>query len=261
MSVDMPPSPAPRPTYASVAVSARLSDDKLKTCPVPIPRGPSSFRIPPQSRPKNQQLKAPVLNPVRLVVRPSGKRYAQKPFAVIHIAGPSEPYQILSRAMRLSPSGCGISLLGVHVNRSENLIVSLAHGTSDAQIAIVSAVIQSTFAPLLGFDPLITQDIKWSKFMVSSVPTRSAPSQPTFSEEEVFASFKANPSMQALSITRAPRWVRNPASISGAHSSFTFSFLDPDGSISTSLAKSSLFMFGAPVHLKRWVDKPRQTRS
>ncbi|KAG8683807.1 hypothetical protein FRC09_015837 [Ceratobasidium sp. 395] len=97
--------------------------------------------------------------------------------------------------------------------------------------------------------------------MVSSVPTRSTQTSPTYSEEEVKKSFLLNPVIQTLKITRTPRWVRNPASITGMHSSFTFSFEDPDGSLARSLAKSDLFVLGEPVHLKRWIDNPLAKRN
>ncbi|QRV89775.1 hypothetical protein RhiJN_17793 [Ceratobasidium sp. AG-Ba] len=255
MDLDIPA--PPRPTYAEVAVSTLSPADKS---PEPNPRHPPTLRIPPASRPKSHPIKNPVLNPVRLVVRPSQTMFRQKPFAKILISGPANPFRLLHHALSLSPSTSGITLLGVHVNRSENLIVSLPHSTSDAHVDAVTTVIHSTFSPLVNFPLLITHDVAWTKFMVSSVPARPNSGDPTFSEEEVLASFMLNPAIKPLSIMRSPRWIRNPAAISGAHSSFTFSFIDPDGSIGQSLAKSRLFMFGEPVHLKRWTDKPRQTR-
>ncbi|KAG8717285.1 hypothetical protein FRC09_014508 [Ceratobasidium sp. 395] len=184
----------------------------------------------------------------------------QKPFAMLLIAGPSNPYRLLSHALSLSPTTKDVTLLGVHENCSGNLIVSLPCGTPDNTVNTVISVIHTTFTPTLHFPLLITRDVAWTKLMVSSVNARPNPGAPTYSEEEVKASFLLNPAIQDLVITRDPRWVRNPASITGHHSSFTFLFQDPDGSIGRGLAKSRLFMFGEPVHLKRWTDKPRQTR-
>ncbi|KAF8593525.1 hypothetical protein BDV93DRAFT_566446 [Ceratobasidium sp. AG-I] len=50
-------------------------------------------------------------------------------------------------------------------------------------------------------------------------------------------------------------WIRNPAAITGAHSSFTLSFEDPDGSVRRALLKLRLFVFGAPVVVKSWVER------
>ncbi|QRV91907.1 hypothetical protein RhiJN_19925 [Ceratobasidium sp. AG-Ba] len=251
----------PRPTYAEVAVSTL--EHAAEPCPKPKsgpnPRHPPSFRIPPTSRPKAQPLKALVFDPIRLVVRPASAPFQQMPFAALLAVGPAEPFRLLSHALSLSPISNSVTLLGVHQNRSKNLIVSLPHGTSDDQVDAVTTVIHSAYTPRCAFPLSVSRDVAWTKLMVSSVPARSKPGDPTYSEEEVRSSFLLNPAVKALSIMRNPRWIRNPASITGAHSSFTFSFQDPDGSLGRSLAKSCLFVFGEPVHLKRWTDKPRRT--
>ncbi|QRV96569.1 hypothetical protein RhiJN_24587 [Ceratobasidium sp. AG-Ba] len=262
-TMDTDPAPGTtRPTYAEAAVSTcdRAAKPNAEPKPGPNPRHPPTFKIPPTSRPKAQPVKAPVLNPVRLVVRPTSALFQQMPFAALLVAGPAEPFRLLSHSLSLSPTTARVTLLGVHQNRSKNLIVSLPHGTSDAHVDAVSTVIHSTYRPLCGFPLSVSRDVAWTKFMVSSVPARLKPGEPTFSEEEVRSSFLLNPAVKTLSITRPPRWIRNPASITGAHSSFTFSFQDPDGSLGRALAKSRLFVFGEPVHLKRWTDKPRRTR-
>ncbi|KAG8680284.1 hypothetical protein FRC08_016411 [Ceratobasidium sp. 394] len=162
--------------------------------------------------------------------------------------------------MSLSPQTKDVTLLGVHQNRSKNLVVSLPAGTPDAAVDAVVQVVQKTLLSF-GSAPVVDRDTPWSKLLVSRVPARLEPGSPTFTEAEVLASFlHLNLSVSALKITRSLRWIRNPASITGIHSSFTFSFEDPDGSLARSLAKSSLFVFGAPVHLKCWTDKPQQQR-
>ncbi|KAG8692541.1 hypothetical protein FRC09_011132 [Ceratobasidium sp. 395] len=242
-----PVSPASTVTYATIAAGKP---------PAQTPR--------PKPKPSARKGPVAVLNPVRLVIRSADPSRRTKPFSSILCHGPSEPFRRLSHAMALSPSTKDVTLLGVHRNRSENLIVSLPHGTPDSAVAAVSTVIHSTFSNPSSARPLplqITRDVPWAKLMVSSVPARPTSGAPTYSEEEVMSSFSLNPAIKTLSITRTPRWVRNPASITGIHSSFTFSFEDPDGSLARSLAKSRLFMFGEPVHLKRWIDKPLAKRN
>ncbi|KAG9094306.1 hypothetical protein FS749_012742 [Ceratobasidium sp. UAMH 11750] len=162
--------------------------------------------------------------------------------------------------MSLSPQTKDVTLLGVHQNRSKNLVISLPAGTPDAAVDCVVRVVCKTLLSF-GSAPVVDRDTPWSKLLVSRVPARLEPDSPTLTEAELLTSFlHLNPSVSALKITRSPRWIRNPASITGVHSSFTFSFEDPDGSLARGLAKSSLFIFGVPVHLKRWTDKPRQQR-
>ncbi|KAG8710123.1 hypothetical protein FRC12_006193 [Ceratobasidium sp. 428] len=257
MAIDPPP-PVPSRTYAEVAVGTPAHSDPKPSDPTPS--RPTSFSIPRKSRPLGQTQSIVAKNPVRLVVRPTNTKFKQKPFAMLLVDGPSNPYRLLSHALSLSPTTKNVTLLGVHENRNGNLIVSLPCDTPDTTVNTITTVIHATFTPTLCFPLLITRDVAWTKLMVSSVKARPNPGAPTYSEEEVKASFLLNTAINDLTITRDPHWVRNPASITGAHSSFTFSFQDPDGSIGRGLAKSHLFMFGEPVHLKRWTDKPRQTR-
>ncbi|KAG8683775.1 hypothetical protein FRC08_014084 [Ceratobasidium sp. 394] len=234
MAIDLlasPPTtadPLPR-TYASVAVGATSE----KSPPGPKPSHPS--------RPKSKGLgMAPARSagpPVRPIIHLCPSLFTSDfPFAALFLKGPSEPFRLLSHALALNSSTRDVRLLGVHQNRSRNLVVSLAPGTSGA-------------------------DVARPKVLVSSVPTRTKPGAPVHSEADVQASFlSTNPAVSALKIARPPRWIPIPASITGAHSSFTFSFEDSDGSLARSLAKLSLFVFGGPVHLKRWTDKPLATR-
>ncbi|KAG9073923.1 hypothetical protein FRC06_011071, partial [Ceratobasidium sp. 370] len=255
MAID-PPALALR-SYASVAVGTPATPTKPSTPPAP--------RTQPATRPKP---KGPGLAPARtpappvqLIVRPDSHRLDSFPFAPLFIKGPTEPHRLLSHALSLNPSTRDVRLLGVHQNHNKNLVVSLAPRTSDTDVANVIPIVRTTLKPYRGRPPpVVDRDIPWSKLLVSSVPTRTEPEAPIFTEADVQASFLTNPSVSALKMTRMPRWIRNPALITGAHSSFTFSFEDPDGSLAHSLAKSSLFIFGVPVHLKRWVDKPLAKR-
>ncbi|KAG9119360.1 hypothetical protein FRC07_005635 [Ceratobasidium sp. 392] len=246
----LPPSPAqsPKPTFADVVMG------NLETAPAHTPPLDNPTR-PPPAKPRTARKGPQVLNPVRLIVRPSVLGL-DKPFASLLCFGPSELFRRLSHAMLLNPSTKDTTLLGVHRNRKDNLIVSLPHDTSDSAVAALIPVIGSVFQ--LKNTPIsVSRDTPWVKVMVSSVPARPVPEAPTYSEEEVRNSFLLNPAVKQLSITQAPRWIRSPASITGAHSSFTFSFEDSDGSLAQAIAKSRLFMFGEPVHLKRWTSKPR----
>ncbi|KAG9083819.1 hypothetical protein FRC06_004358 [Ceratobasidium sp. 370] len=258
MAIDSP-ALAPR-SYASVAVGTPATPNPNTPDPKPPPK-------PQRSRPKGLGL-APARStapPVRLIVRPGPSPSAPEfPFAALFAKGPTEPYRLLSHALALNPPTKDVRLLGVHQNRNKNLVISLDPGTPDAVVAHVISISRTTLTPHYprgpGPVPMVDRDIPWSKLLVSSVPTRSEPGAPVHSEANIQASFLLNPAISALKVTRPPRWIRNPASITGVHSSFTFSFEDPDGSLVRSLAKSSLFVFGVPVHLKHWVDKPLATR-
>ncbi|KAG9119531.1 hypothetical protein FRC07_005406 [Ceratobasidium sp. 392] len=234
--------PATSPSYASVAATTPAIPVQL------FPPSSTPPRNPPAHRPK-----VPVKDTVRLICRFGGMH------PVIRAWPPTEPFRHLSHALSLSPSLTSTTLLGAHWNRSGNLVVSFPHGTSDSVLSAITPTIRSVLE--LPSQTVISRDTPWAKYMVSSVPARADAKSPVHPEADVMASFLLNPAIKDLKITRSPRWIRNPASIIGAHSSFTFSFEDPDGSVSRSLAKSHLFIFGAPVHLKRWTDKPLAKRS
>ncbi|KAG9081116.1 hypothetical protein FS749_007833 [Ceratobasidium sp. UAMH 11750] len=249
-AINQPPGLISPPVFAELATPTSKPAVSVPK-PSPKPRAPAKVPAP----------ATPALKPIRLIVRPPvDSPRLGLPFAQVLVRGPSEPFRLLSHAMSLSPQTKDVTLLGVHQNRSKNLVVSLP---AQPPAAPVDAVVQVVRKTLLSFGstPVVDRDTPWSKLLVSRVPARLEPDSPTFTEAEVLASFlHLNPSVSALKITRSPRWIRNPASITGVHSSFTFSFEDPDGSLARGLAKLSLFVFGAPVHLKRWTDKPRQQR-
>ncbi|KAG8790063.1 hypothetical protein FRC12_012858 [Ceratobasidium sp. 428] len=262
-----PPPPVPNPSPATVIRSyADVAAGTLDLAGSPLPH-PSHVSGPPRSKSRPSARKGPVaaLKPIRLIVRRADPSDSSFPLAYLFANGPSDPYRRLRLAMAFCPATKDTPLLGLHRNRQNNAVGSLPHGTPNHVVEAVSDLVKTTLGTAPGlsrsFPLLVTRDVPWAKLMVSSVPTRSTQTSPTYSEEEVKKSFLLNPVIQTLKITRAPRWVRNPASITGMHSSFTFSFEDPDGSLAQSLAKSHLFVLGEPVHLKRWIDNPLAKRN
>ncbi|KAG8678673.1 hypothetical protein FRC09_019654 [Ceratobasidium sp. 395] len=232
----------PARSYAQAATSA--------TPPATIPKPPASAGLP--AKPKTAPL--PIAKPVRLVLRFGGN----PPLALRN--GPqTEIFQKISMAFDLHPTIKGISILGAHWNKNGNIIVSFPHGTPESTTLSLRPAIRAALGIPESVD--ITIDKPWSKLMVSSVPARVAPEAPVFSEVDLAASFARNPVVQNITVTRQPRWIRNPSNIAGAHSSFVFSFEDPDGSISRLLRKTQLFVFGAPVSVKLWQDQPRTNKT
>ncbi|KAG8724492.1 hypothetical protein FRC09_018094 [Ceratobasidium sp. 395] len=271
IATDTPPLPTPPPSlsnpspttvtksYADVAAGSLDLAGPPHLCPTRVSGPPCST-----SRPSARKGPVAVPRPIRLVVRHANPGDSSFPLAYLFANGPSEPYHRLRTAMRHSPDTKNTPLLGFHRNRRNNAVVSLPHDTPERVVDAVTDLIKTDLCTAPDFPRpsplLVTRDVPWAKLMVSSVPTRYAQGSRTYSEEEVKKSFLLNPTIQTLKITRAPRWVRNPASITGMHSSFTFSFEDPDGSLARSLAKSHLFVLGEPVHLKRWIDNPLAKR-
>ncbi|KAG9120151.1 hypothetical protein FRC07_004461 [Ceratobasidium sp. 392] len=169
----------------------------------------------------------------------------------------------LTPSPSIHPRRTSVELLGVHQNRNENLVVSLAPGTPESNVVLVIPVARTALTTqMIGttYVPVVHRDIPWSKLLISSVSARPEIGTATYPEAHVQASPLKNPAVQALKITRPSHWIRNPASITDAHSSFTFSLKGPGGSLARTLAKLSLFVFGVPAHLERWTGKSLATR-
>ncbi|KAG8708651.1 hypothetical protein FRC09_001115, partial [Ceratobasidium sp. 395] len=90
--------------------------------------------------------------------------------------------------MAFCPATKDTPLLGLHRNRRSNAVVSLPHGTPDHVVEAVSDLAKTTLSTAPGlshsFPLLVTCDVLWAKLMVSSIPTRSTQTSPTYSEEE-----------------------------------------------------------------------------
>ncbi|KAF8601304.1 hypothetical protein BDV93DRAFT_558604 [Ceratobasidium sp. AG-I] len=190
------------------------------------------------------QLTVPVVTkPVRLVVRFGGN-----PPATLRGLPTSDLFRLALVGIK------GPQTLGVHWNRSNNLIISYPSGTPCRAVLAARPPLRTALG--VPETTVMTIDTPWTKLMVSSVPVRPSPGAPVYSEADIINSFLLNPAVKNLTITRQPRWIRNPSNISGTHSSFAFSFEDPDHTFSRSLLKSSLFMFGSPVTVKKWKLPP-----
>ncbi|KAG8790269.1 hypothetical protein FRC12_012343 [Ceratobasidium sp. 428] len=205
--------------------------------------------LPPKPAPTKSGLTTPAIaKPVRLVVQFAGNTPQ-------HLRDLEHTHLF----QKLSSASQNTSLLAVHWNKSENLIISLAHGTSDLAALALRPTIRAALEISDSVD--ISIDKPWSRLLVSSVPARGSLGKPVFSESDLARSLLLNPTIQNIPITRQPRWIRNPTNITGAKSSFSFSFEDPDGSIAQLLCKTPLFVFGAPVTMKRWKHNPKARKS
>jgi hypothetical protein len=147
------------------------------------------------------------------------------------------------------------AILGAHWNKSGNIIVSFPTGTPEATLLDLRPGIRRA----LGLPETIEVSIdkRWTKLLVSSVPARLSAQAPVFSEADVAISLTRNPVMSKVTCPRPARWIRNPDNINGAHSSIVLTVEDSDGSVARRLLKTPLFIFGAPVTVKKWQSKPK----
>jgi len=206
-------------------------------------------QMPSSPRPPKQLSTHPP-EPVRFVVRFHGSPPAPADRAIPKIISDN-----INRELASIPTAKGLQVIGSHWNSSGNCILSFPHHTKLSLIQDHLPSIRKAMG--LPAHQTISHDAPWSKIILSGVFARTLRDEPVYSGETLYEALLRNPAITRLNITQKPRWVRPSEFIDGFKSSITFAFEDPDGSNLKSLLKTNLFMFGAPVRAKRWVEKPR----
>jgi hypothetical protein len=95
-----------------------------------------------------------------------------------------------------------------------------------------------------------------SKVMFNRVPTRDPETAGVYAEQQLLSEVLRNLACLELHYIMQPHWLRPPHSLVGQFSSISFTFLDPDGSITRTLMRSHLAMFGKAITPKRWQARP-----
>ncbi|KAG9074461.1 hypothetical protein FRC06_010678, partial [Ceratobasidium sp. 370] len=165
--------PLAAPCLATAPLPPPSAPEGVPPNPVPRSYAQAAKKTPATLTPKvgpvgcSQLASAPI--PARIIVRPlsTDGRPPAAYFSPLLEKGPTEPYRRLSHALALSPVTKKVMLLGVHQNRKGNLIVTLAPGTSDADVTRVYPVIKNVLATG-GIPPVLQRDIPWSKLLVSN---------------------------------------------------------------------------------------------
>ena len=107
--------------------------------------------------------------------------------------------------------------------------------------------------------PTLRPNVKWSKLRLNAMPTGKTDTTEAHSPNHVHnALVTENPAYASLIVTQKPSWVRDPSTYpSGAISSLSVSFEDPDGtSAQTLLRHRTLHAFGHVITVKRWKNSP-----
>jgi hypothetical protein len=225
------------------------------TSPAPItPNQPSSAKHDQSSPTSYAQAaaKSRPAEPVRYVVR-----YQGHPPSLTSRMHPKAISDSINSRLNNIPTARGLQVLGSHYNTSGNIILTFPPHTPISRIEDHMRSIRDVLG--ISSSQPVSRDISWSKIVLGGVIARVSEGEEVFSDEVLLEALLRNPQIKNLKITQAPRWVRCPHEITGFKSSVSFAFEDPDGSIRSSLLKSKtpIFMFGAPVTAKRWVNKPR----
>ena len=238
-----------------------LDDRSVKTpsqTPLPAPMGTMSYATAAAQAPQqasqtprtSKQSSTRPPEPVRFVVRFHGSPPPPAERVLPKIISDN-----INRELASIPTAKGLQVIGSHWNNSGNCILTFPHHTTLSLIQDHLPSIRKAMG--LPAHQTISHDAPWSKIILSGVFARTHRDEPVYSGETLREALLRNPAISRLNITQYPRWVRPSEFIDGFKSSISFAFEDPDGSNLKSLLKTNLFMFGAPVRAKRWVEKPR----
>jgi hypothetical protein len=96
----------------------------------------------------------------------------------------------------------------------------------------------------------------WSRVTFNGVPAFDPDTGEVYSSDRLLDEVKHNPLCSDLHIIFPPCWVRLAGCISGQHSSFSFAFLDLEGSTSCTMACTYLAMFRKAITFKKWRPRP-----
>jgi hypothetical protein len=228
------PSHLPPPVATASAPSSQGSYARAVSGSPSSPSGApkSQLRGPPAKSVHATNAKAKVLpetENVRIVIRCSRAPKSSNPSTRL------PPRTIADRvnaiAAKADPSVFP-KVIGVNWNRSNNIILTYPSGTNAAYLA--DFIKQHGVCEALGIptDTLISEDVPWSKIMITHVPTGFGDESGVFSDTEVAETFKSsNEWTKNIRFAQQPRWLKKPESINKVLSSIVTSFDDPDGSI------------------------------
>ena len=171
------------------------------------------------------------------------------------------------------------ALLHVHISAARwttkgNIVLTGGHSNTLQHLTSASNMISSTITssfPLIHehlgtATPHITANIRWSKVLLSNIPTGADEKRGPWTPEECHkVLITDNPRYAELNITQRPSWVKHPDTYkTNSSSSLVFAFEDPEGHNIRSLLKSEkLYIFGTGATVKPWQQQPplsRQTR-
>ncbi|KAF8753638.1 Reverse transcriptase (RNA-dependent DNA polymerase) [Rhizoctonia solani] len=105
---------------------------------------------------------------------------------------------------------------------------------------------------------IFTRDTKWSKVIISGVPTGFSESNDdqVISKDELMEEVRKHKSTKKLTITQYPNWTIRPEDIRTAYGSIAFAFEDPDGSKLALILKERFSLFGCALRARAWSNKP-----
>jgi hypothetical protein len=95
----------------------------------------------------------------------------------------------------------------------------------------------------------------WTRLLAHGVPIKDNDGL-VFGPGALLDEIRALPGLDRVFFAMPPRWLKPIDRVQGHYSTVTFAISDPDGTVSNTLMRSRVALFGKEVLLKRWIDKP-----
>ena len=138
-----------------------------------------------------------------------------------------------------------------HLHSKENFIYSFDGNIS---FDIIKLYEHMLLAPFHGIGKL-SPSMGWTRLLAHGVPVFDESGVPN-GPEELLKKVKLMPGLKKAHFAMPPRWLKPTSRISTDYSTITFAISDPDGSITNTLLKGRVVLFGKEVAIQKWIDKP-----
>jgi hypothetical protein len=241
-----------RPTSYAATAATNVSKTHINTASPPPPSSPSS---PSKKADTSKKPDAPK-PPVEIVVA-----FGESKLPPEARRAPEAIVEEINREFHQKPTSTDLTVLGAQWTMTGNCKLSFLPGTDTKKVCSPAHLDIIRKAASNGRNVIIEPNAKWSKFAVNNVLVHDSDNQ-VFSEETLDAALRLNPFFTdpKVRIMQKPRFTKKADEITGNRSSVSFAILDPDGSLGRRLLKTPLFMFGRPVTIREWRDKPQLTQ-
>jgi hypothetical protein len=251
------PSPTPltpksaqaRPTSYATTAATNIPKSHTHTATPPPPSSPSK-KVDTSKKPDAPKL------PVEIVVA-----FGESKLPTEARRAPEAIVEEINREFHQKPTSADLTVLGAQWTMTGNCKLSFLPGTDTKKVCAPAHLDIIRKAASNGRNVTIEPNAKWSKFAVNNVLVHDLDNQ-VFSEETLDAALRLNPFFAdpKVCIMQKPRFTKKAKEITGSRSSVSFAILDPDGSLGRRLIKALLFMFGRPITIREWRNKPQLTQ-
>jgi hypothetical protein len=107
---------------------------------------------------------------------------------------------------------------------------------------------------------LVTKNEPWAKVVLHKISRTDNNFQPC-TMESLLKAVMDNPILKDIHITHLLSWVQSEEKLKDRNAaSVSFTFIDNQEPILPRLLKEPFYMFGEPVRIERWQEKPRLTQ-